>query len=908
METTTQVTKTKNSLDVINNDKNITIDDVITIYDTNDIIKPVNTKLVEVPKTCYKTVSRDIEWPETQPGKIVRLDCPTGSSGKAVWTCALSTRWFPASGPDLSNCVSSWSSNLAQDYAHIDSSKAGKETNEAFYNILDELYRAILMPDSVYGGDLISVTEIITSFLNEVSHEDLDGVSMAMNKLSDIINVLLKKDAHYWNDLKMSIRSKVILNIIELYEKFLPKVLDEKSEQNVVKSTTILKPNFLAYSSDILLKESIQYPSSSNTNFSEYVKIPNSLPLNHNDKIVFVAYARTLAAIMSKVEDGNIDNLVSNIVSVSFASKTYMDINKVQENITDSMTVYLELAYPIEKGYLPECVYFNKEEKIWSTSVCTINMISKNEASCHCKSTGMVAVISREIPTIAYQPYEINQLQLLTMTSSVIGFIFLALTLFSIMVFAGEYEKDRARDAILRNMIVCLIMTKIVFLVMLGIPQVRVDSALCSIVTITLQYFILSFVMWMIVMNYQLHNEMLQNYDAPSCLKIFMYYFVGFVVPAITTFGACYGYQSINNWLIKEYCFTCKDVNFLISFAAPIVFALSINTLMALLFFCNVCKENSAGYRPCKQDLLQTVKNIKRSLKGNFIAGILSAATLASIMIWIETQNTVFCLLYCILNVLLAIFFFLYFVLFSPNMASSYDAWVIRNHWLPNCIQGTEGITKAKSSKFENQIGTTPVLFSEPFSNSVSPNHFNFAPSCVTTYTYSGEKSLLCSHYKSHITPQSSYQPLQRNLISPDGSTGPLNSSNCGTVYDYPTYNRQEGGSTFGATRTLRYHVKGNHFAYPDQHHHHQTLPRSNPPNFPPPPPPQTNGPSAIQYIYTHNPISDDSAYSDSGSSTLMHNQKADSNETSVIKDYSSGSIVLRMNLNKNPPVFANVI
>uniref|UniRef100_A0A914DYX1 Uncharacterized protein n=1 Tax=Acrobeloides nanus TaxID=290746 RepID=A0A914DYX1_9BILA len=77
---------------------------------------------------------------------------------------------------------------------------------------------------------------------------------------------------------------------------------------------------------------------------------------------------------------------------------------------------------------------------------------------------------------------------------------------------------------------------------------------------------------------------------------------------------------------------------------------------------------------------------------------------------------------------------------------------------------------------------------------------------------------------------------------------------------------------------------------------------RCAPPNFKPPPPPayrpEESLRSPVPSSSSTKPPSDDSAYSEEGSFMHSHQQRENSGSS------SSGTLLLRMDLSKNPPVF----
>uniref|UniRef100_A0A0N5BCV0 Transmembrane protein n=1 Tax=Strongyloides papillosus TaxID=174720 RepID=A0A0N5BCV0_STREA len=308
--------------------------------------------------------------------------------------------------------------------------------------------------------------------------------------------------------------------------------------------------------------------------------------------------------------------------------------------------------------------------------------------------------------------------------------------------------------------------------------------------------------------------------------------------------------------------------------------------------------------------------------KGIILIGIFASISFVTIHFYIEMGNPLLIYTACAFNIILSCFFFIYFVVTSETMAYNYNQWVLRNEWLPGFIRESsiKNIESNSRKMILSSEGETPVIFPETFSNNMSPAHFSFSPSCISTYTYSGDKSLLCSNYKSQITSNISYQqnPSPFGLHNNDSKI-----ISGGTMYDYPSvsFDKQNFVGTFSTANTLIHNgknqIKYNYIGGNNDHHNGNSFNypfesispclRTTPPKFPPPPPPQNvNGSATLQYKLNQGPItlSEDSAYSDSGSSTFI--PPIISSGVPLVANYTSGSMVLRMDLNKKPPVFLN--
>uniref|UniRef100_A0A0K0EGZ6 GPS domain-containing protein n=1 Tax=Strongyloides stercoralis TaxID=6248 RepID=A0A0K0EGZ6_STRER len=892
------------------------------------IIAKIEENFGNVIKNCPKTTRRLITWPETHPGKKARVDCPIGSFGLGEWYCSNEGKWEPSDGPSLLYCKSTTFNNLAQDLEEIDPTESKDEIRKAIEILLEETVKNLKIHTTVFGGDLMVIGGIISKITDQFQFldDDKESAGIIVDRLSDVIDVLLKPSNEFWSDLNEELRKKLLMRILENYEKMLLKILVPSERKNVANSKTILKENFLGISTEVLKHSNAKYPSESVKNFQDNIMIPDEIIEKYIDTMTFVSYNGNISKIFGGYNFNNTNNIFStNIISVSLydGKKRFIKINDRNKNYTYPFVIELQLKEKMEHSKTIECINYDEEQGLWSNKNCILSSIKNDQIICHCSILGKISsvIIDNNIDDITSIDGN-NYIQLIVIISCVIGIFFMIMTLFSVFVFYSTSTYDKGQTIMLRNITITYIFPNILILVFFATPTILSGSVVCSISTILTQFFILSFLLWIIIISYQLMIEISHNYTGPSNLALFIYNTIAYILPLFISFGSAYWYQSsigIDSWKVSEFCFHNISDNFIIGYGIPIAIVIVINAIFSIILLCTIFRRSTEGYSPCKQDTLTNFKNIKNMSKGIILTGIFASIILVPIHFYVEIRNPLLIYLSCSFNIILSCCFFIYFVVTSESMAYNYNQWVLRNEWLPKFFREStiKNIENNSRKMILSSEGETPVLFPETFSNNMSPAHFSFSPSCVSTYTYSGDKSLLCSNYKSHITSNISYQqnPSPFSLHNNDQKI-----CNNGTMYDYPSisFDKPNYIGTFSTANTLinnnknqiKYHYMDNN----DQNNGHPFIYpiecispnlRTTPPKFPPPPPPQyVNGSATIQYKLNQGPVtmSEDSAYSDSGSSTFI--PPIISNGVPLVANYTSGSMVLRMDLNKKPPVF----
>jgi hypothetical protein len=298
--------------------------------------------------------------------------------------------------------------------------------------------------------------------------------------------------------------------------------------------------------------------------------------------------------------------------------------------------------------------------------------------------------------------------------------------------------------------------------------------------------------------------------------------------------------------------------------------------------FCIVCKHSNVGYKPCKHDY-DTIRMIRAWLKGSFALIFLLGLTWTLGFFWIDQKTVWVAYVFTVFNTLQGVCIFIFHIWLNDKMHSDYENWVRRNDWLPSCLRDpTLNIGDRRTGPYLPSTATSSAHTGTSDSSNGSDGMY---PGQQWTLDRFGNRPPQAAAAARRL-----YNPSLKEAMG-NGSNYQQQHRMTDETYDYATIPYDDGsvakpyinngGTQFNPFRPNYGLVD----LYPNSNEQQQQFPRP-PPNFKPPPPPQISG--------IIHPVSDDSAYSDSGTSSSR-------SPNSVTRN---GTMLLRMDLTKNPPVF----
>ncbi|MCP9261441.1 Latrophilin-2 [Dirofilaria immitis] len=869
---------------------------------------------------CDKRTERDIDWPRTEYGMISRMPCPIGSTGYAEWICGSDGLW-ESDGPDLSRCVSTWSKGLLMDAEEADGSLDRLE----FLREIQQRTRR----EPLIGGDLIALSRAIKLLIpTTVYNNDADKFIELV--VESVNNMAKESQSLAWNDLKVAKRRMVadlLMDVVDQVSMTISGLVTPDTPRIIMKPNTDVELEISA----VRVYDYVAFPSTSlYRTTDDSVNIPReALTLRNNAideaKVLYVAYSSIGKHLEPEVHQGSDGTMVSRKVASKIVSISAINSdNKIQ--IIDHLRQPVIITFSTEDRInlsTPQCVWWNRTRLQWSSYGCIVNLHNKTHTVCHCNHLTYFAVLM----DIHYRELSTGHniaLTFITYAGCTLSIICLLLSLFAFQCF-GSSGGDRI--FIHKNLCFSLLVAEAVFLG--GIWQTQ-NSFCCSIVAGVLHYFFLAAFSWMLLEGFELYYMLVEVFQSKDSKRSYILLF-GYGFPLlIIVLSIWYDRFSYGT---ERYCWLRSDNYFILAFIGPVAIILLCNTVFLVMTLFIVCSHSSIGYTPCKQDR-DTLKNVRNWLKGSIALITLLGLTWTFGFLWIDEQSIIMAYAFTIMNSLQGLFIFLFHVAFNDRLHKDYRKWVKHSSWALNCMRDNSSHTSrtmpylpaSNTSKTGQAVSSSSSTASEllRFTKYLGGKSDEYSPFLISQRSDLTDKQIYIrrgsSRFISHLDrhhrlsfcyPSMSEKypalPTPRMVAAIDPR---YNNSvqmllarqrrNPNALYDYATISYDDL-----CTSSSNYY----HQSPQNQYYFNYLTPATT--QFSPPPPPQISSPPLLQPASTSLPVtlhssipissasiarvSDDSAYSDSSSSTLQCHGEVVTNRSGML---------LRMDLSKNPPVF----
>ncbi|KAE9549181.1 hypothetical protein FO519_007606 [Halicephalobus sp. NKZ332] len=469
----------------------------------------VFVKTTASPKTCKKVFERHLEWPETEVGKLARVNCPAGTTGSAEWFCSESGEWTPRTGADLSRCVSDWSEKLLKDVTD--------ERDELLIQLetLKEI-NSHSRRQTLIGGELIKIKSIVEKVVENYiemmksasSSADERKKGYKMNKLwiESINHLLGENQKGAWFDLYSKKQREIASSFIDSAEKLLSAIfpMTVSSSQEFDSENIVAKPNVIAQASTVRIEDYVVFPSVPIDN--DIVHIPReALEASGgvNAQVVYANY-RGLEDYLKPLEDPENEKkqrkLVSRIISV-----TLVNNGKPQVITRIARPIILEFETDIGSNYEnPQCVWWDKNQLEWSSNGCKVRNFNGTHTICECDHMTHFGVLMDLVVDEEEFIYD-DILMVVTYVGCCISSFCLVISFLCFVIFG---EPGCERNCIHKNLTFTLAITEIVFLY--GIQKTEFETT-CLAIAGLLHYFLLSVFIWIFLEGFHLYSLIVQT-------------------------------------------------------------------------------------------------------------------------------------------------------------------------------------------------------------------------------------------------------------------------------------------------------------------------------------------------------------------------------------------------------------
>ncbi|KRY16213.1 Latrophilin-like protein LAT-2 [Trichinella patagoniensis] len=521
---------------------------------------------------CSPINVRSIQWPSVHVGKSVKMPCPNGTIGYAIWSCVNingNIHFYPEN-PDLSNCSHPW-------FSDIDEMIYSKNS---IFKVIRMVEKHVELTNQLYGGDLKKIVDLLQTLITIFPKQLNENIATFSNdtfqrgsiknfsyEIAKLSNFLIdKKTLDVWKDLqqkdKHDAASTLMENVENLTRYFGDSLLKfdgfSLSFKNLDMTFEVTRP---LLGNHKLRKRYANNDRKLGARFVSSTKLASILlPVNAMlSKYSFACYE----TISKEIEATTVffartasDSMPAKIPTVSFGYFAYKDgltnllqpandvNNDAGQKFINSEIVGACVNYPSslrtlesvpaiiklshikqDKVKNPRCVYWNVIERKWDTNGCSIN-----------ESTADYTLT----------PHNKQAMSLLSMLACSFSCTCLV---FCIVVFSCFRSLRGARTTIHLNLCICLLIGQLLFV--FGVGQTK-NEILCRSVAAFLHFFFLAAFCWMLAEGYQLYVMLVRE-----CHWLLLQYCYGSTSIATvlkTTVGSTYirqlfGLLSGQGWL-----------------------------------------------------------------------------------------------------------------------------------------------------------------------------------------------------------------------------------------------------------------------------------------------------------------------------------------------------------------------
>lgn len=397
----------------------------------------------------------------------------------------------------------------------------------------------------------------------------------------------------------------------------------------------------------------------------------------------------------------------------------------------------------------PRCVYWDLDEKVWSTDGCRLISTNDEATQCACNHLTSFAILMDVSGRVSqYAGAMSAALDVVSVVGCALSVVCLALSLFVFTFFTSLYN---VRNTIHRNLCLSLIIAELVF--MIGIDRTE-NKVGCSIVAVLLHYFFLVAFCWMFLEGYQLYLMLIQVFESDKT-RLLLYYKFSYGFPAVIV--AVSAGVTWHNYGTDEYCWINTSSSTLWAFVGPII-----GIILANFVFLGIALK-----------VVLSVKSRDRNERERILGWLKGSATLLCLLgvTWVfgfltavgGAGGVVFAWIFTILNCTQGVFIFVLHVLLNAKVRSTVVRWLRGGVCcLPDKTSGDNSREYISSrQRIMNMVKENSHSGSSPGTASTDDKEKQLTPTTKT------------NEWLRHLPMEAERSPLSSPRLSDDAQTPP---------------------------------------------------------------------------------------------------------------------------------------
>ncbi|KRX15223.1 Latrophilin-3 [Trichinella nelsoni] len=760
---------------------------------------------------CSPINVRSIQWPSVHVGKSVKMPCPNGTIGYAIWSCVNingNIHFYPEN-PDLSNCSHPW-------FSDIDEMIYSKNS---IFKVIRMVEKHVELTNQLYGGDLRKIVDLLQTLITIFPKQLNENIATFSNdtfqrgsiknfsyEIAKLSNFLIdKKTLDVWKDLqqkdKHDAASTLMENVENLTRYFGDSLLKfdgfSLSFKNLDMAFEVTRP---LLGNHKLRKRYANNDRKLGARFVSSTKLASILlPVNAMlSKYSFACYGKNLQSVLFKetiskeIEATTVffartasDSMPAKIPTVSFGYFAYKDglTNLLQpandvnsdagQKFINSEIVGACVNYPSslrtlesvpaiiklshikqDKVKNPRCVYWNVIERKWDTNGCSINESTADYTVCSCHHLTSFAILMDFVGfSDDLTPHNKQAMSLLSMLACSFS---CACLVFCIIVFSCFRSLRGARTTIHLNLCICLLIGQLLFV--FGVGQTK-NEILCRSVAAFLHFFFLAAFCWMLAEGYQLYVMLVRVFDDKnnwSFSQHLLVYGMPLVIVAISL------WLDFNSYGTQDYCWINLHSSTIWAFVGPVIVVIFSNICVIGLALKTVFSVASGQNRSHSQIILGWLRG------SAMLLCLLGITWGVGLFVAVQPLGYISSYLFTVLNGSQGIFIFVFHVILNDKARTALCRWMKKH--VPmftfsssnnqhDAFSGTNSLKTSSNLKTSKSTGSTD-LNSKKTEENEQINRTSLEFKNRNAFTYNQPASSIATFNTDF--PKATYRPCAR--------------------------------------------------------------------------------------------------------------------------------------------------
>ncbi|KAI6218773.1 Latrophilin-2 [Aphelenchoides besseyi] len=559
----------------------------------------------EQPPACAAVFYRAVQWTQTIAGEQLETVCPLGSHGKARRFCRSNGQW--SEEVDLSDCITTSFRSLQKDLQ-----QTWKSDFLVPIELLEDVQKHV-RHEKLLGGDLIELAETLSRIQNHnhrfpASVHNQPQLSTTAKITIEMTNELLQvSQRDGWIDLSPRDKTSTAQTLLFAVQRSLQNLAESMAEHKSVNEQFVSRPTVLGIAAVSRSKSQVELPESTVFDIEDRVlfSLPTTnSPINSEFKLSFTAIANLGGFLIRDAATSQVDECRRTVVSKLLS--TWSEVRSLTAgDSTANEPIPTVLSFSTKRKVDPEiriqCARWSTEDRDFvADGSCVLVETNSTTTICRCIGSGDFAVVSSTCDAQIFSGFNKESIAL---------YMSCALAAFGLLVYiAGMvFVDERPKYPFIpRSFCVAIIFAEFFLSLWFLLPR---HGTLASIIFYLLHAAVFIAVSWILLQFFQFTYSLVQLLNGRKLGAHVMHYVVGYGLPVIMiTFLA---FSSGNFSLFLRGFQPLQRPSTSVVFT-PLILLISLHLVFALFTTYLLVKRSAVGYMPCRTDA-ETITSVRQS-------------------------------------------------------------------------------------------------------------------------------------------------------------------------------------------------------------------------------------------------------------------------------------------------------